>query len=50
VHVKTDKTNCIIRHGTPVHAVVMAMGLLYELALWSMYACVGALDPMTRDQ
>ena len=22
---------CIVRHGTPVHAVVMAMGLLYRL-------------------
>ena len=31
---KTDKTNCIIRHGTLVHTVVMAMGLLNRLALW----------------
>jgi hypothetical protein len=51
VHVKkTDKTNCIIRHGTPVRTVIMVMGLLYGLALWSMCACVEALDPMTHDQ
>jgi hypothetical protein len=36
---KTDKTNCIIRHGTLVRAIVMAMGLLYRLALWSVYVC-----------
>jgi hypothetical protein len=47
---KIDKTNCIVRHGIPVRAVIMAMSLLYELALWSMRACVGALDPMTRDR
>jgi hypothetical protein len=29
---------------------IMAMGLLYKLALWSMCACVEALDPMVRDQ
>jgi hypothetical protein len=50
VHIKADKTNCIVRHGTPLHVVVMAMSLLYGLALWSMCACVGALNPMTRDQ
>jgi hypothetical protein len=47
---KTDKTNCIVRHGTPVRAIIMTMSLLYGLALWSMCACVGALDPMTHDQ
>jgi hypothetical protein len=25
---------------------IIAMSLLYMLALWLMYACVGALDPM----
>ena len=50
VPVKTGKTNCFVRHGTPVRAVVMAMGLLYRLTLWSMCVCVGALDPMIRDQ
>jgi hypothetical protein len=29
---------------------IIAMGLLYGLALWSMCACVGALDLMTLDQ
>ena len=33
---KTNKTNCIVRYGTPIRAVVMAMGLLYRLALWSV--------------
>jgi hypothetical protein len=40
----------IVRYSTPVRTVIMAMGLLYGLALWLMCACVGALDPMTRDQ
>jgi hypothetical protein len=35
MHVKYKQDNCIVRHGTLVRAVVMAMGLLYMLALWS---------------
>jgi hypothetical protein len=30
----------LVKHGTPVCAVVMAMGLLYGLTLWSMCVCV----------
>jgi hypothetical protein len=29
---------------------IMTMALLYGLALWSMCACVGALDQMIHDQ
>jgi hypothetical protein len=38
---KTNKTNCIVWHGIPVYAVVIAMDLLYGLALWSMHLCMG---------
>jgi hypothetical protein len=30
----------LVKHGTPVCVVVMAMGLLYGLTLWSMCVCV----------
>jgi hypothetical protein len=33
-------------HGIPVRAVVMAIGLLYMLALWSMCMLYEALDPL----
>jgi hypothetical protein len=35
MHVKYRQDNCIVWHGISVRTVVMAMGLLYMLALWS---------------
>ena len=37
---------CIIRHGTPVRAIVMAMGLLYRLHIMVKSVLYGALDPL----
>ena len=40
---------CIVRHGKPVRAVVMAMGLLYRLHIMVKSVLYGALDPLVRD-
>ena len=37
---------CIVRHGTPVRVVVMAMGLLYRLHIMVKSVLYGALDPL----
>ena len=35
---------CIVRHSTPVRAVVMAMGLLYRVHIMVKSVLYGALD------
>ena len=37
---------CIVRHGTPVRAIVMAIGLLYKLHIMVKSVLYGALDTL----
>ena len=37
---------CIIKHGTPIHAVIIAMGLLYRLHIMVKSVLYGTLDPL----